>query len=110
MKLNKKISLIALVLILSNPLNTFALTKTETVYTTLKNTGEVEKTDINVSLSKLSKGEVIDYTNLDNIKNINGEETFSRDTNKITWKSTGKDIYYKGKLNSELPIKVTEKY
>ena len=110
MKLNKKISLIALVLILSNPLNTFALTKTETVYTTLKNTGEVEKTDINVSLSKLSEGEVIDYTNLDNIKNINGEETFSRDTNKITWKSTGKDIYYKGKLNSELPIKVTAKY
>ncbi|MBQ9019492.1 MAG: hypothetical protein IJ097_04210 [Bacilli bacterium] len=110
MKLNKKISLIALVLILSNPLNTFALTKTETVYTTLKNTGEVEKTDINVSLSKLTEGEVIDYTNLDNIKNINGEETFSRDTNKITWKSTGKDIYYKGKLNSELPIKVTAKY
>ena len=38
------------------------------------------------------------------------KEKFSRDSEKIVWKSTGNDIYYKGKMNSELPIKVSVKY
>ena len=46
----------------------------------------------------------------DDIKNINGREKFSLDSGTLTWKSTGKDIFYQGKVTEELPIKVTAKY
>ena len=109
--MNKFYKGISLLLVLSMfPINCLALTKTETIYSNLKDNGEVKSTDISVGLTNLDKGEVIDYTKLDNIKNVNGEEKFSRDSEKLTWKSTGKDIYYKGVLNDNLPISVSCKY
>lgn len=109
--MNKFYKGISLLLVLSMfPINCLALTKTETIYSNLKDNGEVKSTDISVGLTNLDKGEVIDYTKLDNIKNVNGEEKFSRDSEKLTWKSTGKDIYYKGVLNDNLPITVSCKY
>ena len=109
-KFYKGITTLVLISLISSPISTFALEKTETVFSKLKSDGEVISTDYNVSLSKLDKGEVVDYTKLDNIKNINGEEKFSKDSEKLTWKSTGRDIFYKGSLNSELPISVSVKY
>lgn len=109
--MNKFYKGISLLLVLSMfPINCLALTKTETIYSNLKDNGEVKSTNISVGLTNLDKGEVIDYTKLDNIKNVNGEEKFSRDSEKLTWKSTGKDIYYKGVLNDNLPISVSCKY
>ena len=109
--MNKFYKRISLLLVLSMfPINCFALTKTETIYSNLKDNGEVKSTNISVGLTNISEGEIIDYSKLDNIKNVNGEEKFSRDSDKITWKSTGKDIYYKGVLNEKLPISVTPKY
>lgn len=109
--MNKFYKGISLLLVLSMfPINCLALTKTETIYSNLKDNGEVKSTDISVGLTNLDKGEVIDYTKLDNIKNVNGEEKFSRDSEKLTWKSTGKDIYYKGVLNDNLPISVSCRY
>lgn len=109
--MNKIYKGISLLLVLSMfPINCLALTKTETIYSNLKDNGEVKSTDISVGLTNLDKGEVIDYTKLDNIKNVNGEEKFSRDSEKLTWKSTGKDIYYKGVLNDNLPISVSCRY
>lgn len=92
------------------PLNINAMTKTETVYSTLDYDGSVKKTIINTKLSSIDKGDIVDYSNLDNIKNLNGNEKFSRESSKITWKSTGKDIYYQGILNDNLPINVGVKY
>ena len=109
--MNKFYKGISLLLILSMfPINCLALTKTETIYSTLNDNGEVKSTDVSVGLTNISEGDVIDYSKLDNIKNVNGEEKFSRDSERITWKSTGKDIYYKGTLNEKLPISVTAKY
>ena len=109
--MNKFYKGISLLLVLSMfPINCLALTKTETIYSNLKDNGEVKSTDISVGLTNLDKGEVIDYTKLDNIKNVNGEEKFSRESEKLTWKSTGKDIYYKGVLNDNLPITVSCRY
>ena len=104
----KKISLL-LVLLLS-PINTLAYTKTETVYANLDNKGNVTKYSIRTQLTKLDKGDIIDYSNLSDIENVNGEEKFSIDSKKITWKSTGKDIFYKGVLDEKLPISVSVKY
>ena len=108
--MKKYLKVIILTFILLNPLTTNALTKTETVYSILDSNGSVKSTKINTQISDLVEGEVMDYTKLDDIKNINGEEKFSRESDKLVWKSTGKDIYYQGKVNSELPISVSVKY
>lgn len=92
------------------PFNIKAMTKTETVYSILNYDGTVKKTTINTKLTNLEKGDITDYTNLENIKNINGNQKFTKDSTKLTWKSTGKDIYYQGILNDNLPIKVNIKY
>lgn len=92
------------------PLNINAMTKTETIYSILDYDGSVKKTTINTRLSNIDKGDIVDYSNLSDIKNLNGNEKFSKDSSKITWKSTGKDIYYQGSINDNLPIKVSVSY
>ena len=104
----KKYLLILVILLL--PLNAYCLSKTETIYATIDSTGKVENTSINTKLANLDSGEIIDYTKLDKIKNLNGEEKFSYETGRITWTSTGKDIVYKGVLNDSLPVEVNVKY
>ena len=108
--INKIISLSLATVLLANPFNAFALTKTETIYSTLGVSGNVKKTTINTKLTDISKGDIEDYTYLESIKNLNGHEKFTRDGEKLTWKSTGKDIFYSGKYNDELPVKVNIKY
>ena len=106
----KKIYIIIIICLSFLPFNINAMTKTETVYSILNNDGSVKKTTINTKLTNLEKGDITDYTNLENIKNINGNQEFTKDSTKLTWKSTGKDIYYQGILNDNLPIKVNVKY
>lgn len=110
MKKINKIFVGALSLILLNPVNSYALTKTEMVHSSLDYTGNVKNTIVNTKLTKIDSGDIVDYTYLTDIKNLNGDEKFSIDKEKLTWKSTGKDISYQGKINSELPIKVSAKY
>ena len=109
-KFNQVMTLSIATMLLLNPASVFAMTKNETIYSTLNYNGVIEKTTINTRLSDLEKGSVVDYTKLDDIKNINGREKFSIDSGTLTWKSTGKDIFYQGKVTEELPIKVTAKY
>lgn len=109
-KFNQVMTLSAATMLLLNPASVFAMTKNETIYSTLNYNGVIEKTTINTRISDLEKGSVVDYTKLDDIKNINGREKFSLDSGTLTWKSTGKDIFYQGKVTEELPIKVTAKY
>lgn len=109
-KFNQVMTLSVATMLLLNPASVFAMTKNETIYSTLNYNGVIEKTTINTRLSDLEKGSVVDYTKLDDIKNINGREKFSIDRGTLTWKSTGKDIFYQGKVTEELPIKVTAKY
>lgn len=109
-KFNQVMTLSVATMLLLNPASVFAMTKNETIYSTLNYNGGIKKTTINTRLSDLEKGSVVDYTKLDDIKNINGREKFSLDSGTLTWKSTGKDIFYQGKVTEELPIKVTAKY
>ena len=92
------------------PMNGYAFTKTEAIYSNLKYDGSVNKTIVNNHLKNLNKGDVLDQTYINDIKNVNGYEKFSRDNSNITWKSTGNDIYYQGSVSSSLPIKVSAKY
>ena len=107
-KLNKIV--VTLFILFLIPCNTYAVNKTETIFSNLNYDGSVKMTTINTRLTNIQSGDVIDYTNLSDIKNVNGEEKFSKESAKIIWKSTGKDIYYQGTINSQLPISINVKY
>lgn len=51
-----------------------------------------------------------DLSDLINIKNVNGDETFTQEGNKLVWNADGADIYYQGETKKELPIEVKIKY
>lgn len=109
-KLNKVISCFVVGSVLLSPVSTFALTKTETIYTNLSATGKVSKSVVNNHLTDLVSGDVSDSTYLSEILNINGDEDFKLEGNNLTWKSTGKDIFYSGKTEEETPIGVKATY
>ena len=108
--LNKVISGVLISSLLFTPVSTLALTKEETVYTNLNYDGTVEKTIVNNHISDLDKGKVTDDTELKKLLNINGKETYTENKGIITWNAKGKDIYYQGTTDKELPITVDAKY
>lgn len=87
--------------------NSKAVYKEETVYVNADALGN--RTQITVSdwLKNAGKSaSVNDKSTLENIKNVKGEESFVLDGNSLTWDSQGKDIYYQGTTNQELPVSV----
>ena len=114
MKNNKSKKIVASLLLLSilvYPLNILALEKEETVYAKLNPDGTNKNTIVNEHLLNKDKTDVIeDLTDLDGIVNINSADTFSKDGEKITWQSDGKDIFFQGKTDKALPIKEEIKY
>lgn len=91
------------------PLN--ALVKEETVYAKLNHDGTVKNILVNNHLINNEKLETLeDETDLLNILNINGNETFEQQNNKLTWHTNKKDIFYQGTTENELPITQNVKY
>ncbi len=87
------------------------LTKEESVYVKADPSGNVTKTTVTEWLKNPAAGTVEDISGLRNITNVKGEETFSQDENgKLVWKSEGKDIYYQGETDGELPVGVQVSY
>ena len=82
--------------------------KNEMVYVVAKNDGSAEKTIVTEWLSNPSElKEIIDFSDLKDIENLKGDEGFSVDEDgKLVWKAGGKDIYYRGTLDKELPVDV----
>lgn len=88
-----------------------ANTKEETVYTKLDNNSNAYSTIVSTKLSNDNKSELLeDITDLLNIKNTNGEEEFTKEGDKIVWKSNGKNIQYQGESKKEIPITCKIKY
>lgn len=107
----KKALLIMIGLLLINPLNIRALSKDETVYAKIGSSGKVKSVLVTEHLINNDKLDTInDVTSLTNIKNLNGNETFSIDGKSINWKTNKGDIYYQGSSDKELPIKVNVEY
>lgn len=110
-RLGKLISIISMISILSIPFtNVYAKTKNETVYTNLDSYGNIEKTSITNHLFVKDTGVVEDETELKEILNINGEETYQLSEKGFTWNTFGKDIFYRGTIEKTLPIEVTITY
>ena len=86
-----------------------AYSKDETVYSKLGKDGQVKQ--IIVSEHLINDEQTIDdQSSLNDITNVNGEETFSQDGQNITWQANGKDIYYQGTTDKELPISMQIEY
>ncbi len=88
----------------------YALTKEETVYAKLNETGELKSASVTEHLYNYSGKTISDKTSLDSIKNINGNETFKQNDNNLVWEANGSDIYYQGTYAKNLPISLDVKY
>lgn len=87
------------------------VSKEETVYVNADASGNT--TDVTVS-NWLKNGEnadsLKDSTQLQDIENVKGDETYSGTGSAMTWQANGSDIYYQGKTDKELPVSVNLKY
>ena len=79
--------------------------KTETVYIVAGTDGKAKETIVSNWL-KNPKGldELEDVSELKDITNTKGNETFEADGNKLVWQAGGKDIWYQGKTDKQLPL------
>ena len=106
---NKLINIIVITGLVISPFSVSALTKKESVYSNLNYNGDVISTSVTNHLIDKNE-EIEDETILKEILNINGEETFTIENNKLKWKSKGKDIFYRGITEENIPIKTEIKY
>lgn len=89
----------------------FAYTKDETVYSKLDSNGDNYKTIVSTHIKNTENSDLInDLSDLLNIKNTSGDETYAQDGNKFVWNANKNDIYYQGESSKELPIECNVKY
>ena len=111
MKSKKIIGSILLCTMLGYATPVFAVTKEETVYSKLNNSGIQYETIVNEHIKNDELLKTIDdISNLLDITNVGGNETFEQKENKIIWNADEKDIYYQGKTEKKLPIETSIKY
>ena len=85
--------------------------KDETVYVIADNTGKATSTIVSDHLKNAAGEDVIvDKSDLKDIKNVNGDETFTKDGENIKWEAKGNDIYYQGTTEKETPVNVKITY
>lgn len=88
-----------------------ALTQNETVYAKLQFSGDVRYVSVTEHLvNDLKESQLFDESILSEIENLNGYEGFIMDGEKVTWDANGKDIYYRGRTEKTLPIKLEISY
>ena len=89
----------------------FAFTKDETVYSKMDTSGNSYNTIVNSHIINSEQAEFInDLSDLLNIMNTNGDETFTQNENTLIWSANGNDIYYNGETQKKLPIECKIKY
>lgn len=79
--------------------------KEETVYVVADANGGTKEIIVSEWLKNKDGASTIeDASDLQDIENVKGNETFTQNGDKITWQADGNDIYYQGKADKELPI------
>lgn len=85
--------------------------KTETVYAKADADGTVNEVTVNTVLKNKNEKKIQDYSNLTDIKNIKGDEEYTRQSDgTILWDNQGEDIEYEGKSSEPLPVTVQISY
>lgn len=79
--------------------------KDESVYLISDANGNVNKTIVVDHLKNKDKKDTLeDVSNLSDIENVKGKETFEQNGDKLTWQAGGNDIYYQGTASEEPPV------
>lgn len=87
------------------------LYKDESVYVKADASGKVNETTVTEWLKNPNNGKTEDVTELQNVENVKGDETYTTGSEgSVSWKSEGKDIYYQGTTDKELPMDVEITY
>ncbi|SEF92858.1 putative membrane protein [Eubacterium ruminantium] len=85
--------------------------KDETVYIIADATGAKKDVIVSEWLKNKDKADVIkDISDLTDIENVKGDETFTQDGNEISWQANGNPIYYQGKTDKEIPVELKITY
>ena len=85
--------------------------KEETVYVLADSTGKERKVIVSDHLiNDGNKDTIEDASDLKDIENVKGDETFKQDGSKLTWQADGNDIYYQGPSTKETPVSQTITY
>ncbi len=84
--------------------------KVENVYVSADPSGNVIKTEVEVTLRAKEDGSLIDVLNLDDVVNKSGDENYEIKDNQIVFENHGSDITYKGITNKDLPVSVNITY
>ncbi len=86
--------------------------KNETVYVLAGKDGAVKKIIVSDWIrNTLGEGKLNDSSDLSGIENVKGDESYTMggDNTKI-WDTDGKDIYYQGTIEKELPVTIGIRY
>ncbi|WP_026519661.1 hypothetical protein [Butyrivibrio sp. FCS006] len=86
--------------------------KVETVYVTADANGAVNDVIVSEWLKNATaSSEIADSTELKNIVNVKGDETFKDNGDgTLTWDAEGSDIFYQGTTDKELPVNMKITY
>lgn len=84
-----------------------AVDKEEMVYLISDSQGNVQKTIVSDRLYNRDHLSTIqDKSDLSDIENVKGDETFTVKGEELEWKTDGNDIYYQGTTTKEAPVSV----
>lgn len=79
--------------------------KEETIYLISDADGTVNQTIVSSWLKNGSKkAQLQDISELSDIENVKGEESFTQNGKRITWQADGNDIYYRGTTDKQMPV------
>lgn len=86
--------------------------KDETVYVITDASGDKQSVIVSDWLKNTERsGTLLDESSLKDIENVSGNETYERNADgTITWKANGKDIYYRGTSDADLPVSMKISY
>lgn len=88
-----------------------AASKEETVYVLAKDDGTAGRIIVSEWLKNTGKKKLLeDYTELDQIENVKGNEKFKQVNGEGAWQSGGSDIYYQGEIRKTLPVEMKISY
>lgn len=86
-------------------------TKEETVYVLAKDDGTAGRIIVSEWLKNTGKTKLLaDYTELEKVENVKGNEKFQQVNGEGAWKSSGNDIYYQGEIRKALPVEMKISY
>ena len=85
--------------------------KDETVYVNADASGMPESVTVSDWLKNAGSEENLrDMSRLEDIKNLKGDESFAANGDTLTWERAGKDIFYQGSSDEQLPVDVKLTY